>query len=387
MGAETQRASTGVQASLPLFLWGVSFAGGKVCAGFKIDAGGTDNRGAHAARRLPARRLAGLNACPRELSGGWCPTRQTGGKDARMTTAVHTDPRRTSQEGSRKPGRPPLEMPVLFQLADLSLPQIKGGSQVEKQSATALKDGAQPVAKDTAQPVLQNAVPAAKKETPHAVNETVLPLTQETAPAIASEPAPVVQELPRSIPEASPTPAIIQPEPSTAAENPVPEIKDAAPVAKPEITIAMSAAEPLGAKEAQAGSLSHEIAPSSAEQPATTAVTPSPTDVTPPTEATAPTPRERTEQKARTKGRQTAPPGSDWMRTHGKYIAVGFVFALIATIYMARSGDEPAPAHRDAAATSADENGAAASESETHAPGVQTAKEAVSAGGPQVSPA
>ena len=71
----------------------------------------------------------------------------------------------------------------------------------------------------------------------------------------------------------------------------------------------------------------------------------------------APTPRERTEQKARTKGRQTAPPGSDWMRTHGKYIAVGFVFALIATIYMARSGDEPAPAHRDAAATSADENG------------------------------
>jgi hypothetical protein len=34
------------------------------------------------------------------------------------------------------------------------------------------------------------------------------------------------------------------------------------------------------------------------------------------------------------------------MRTHGKFIAVGFVIALIATIYMAQNGDEPSPPQR-----------------------------------------
>ena len=42
-----------------------------------------------------------------------------------MTTSLQTDPRRTARDAFRKPGRPPLEMPVLFQLADLSPQHVK----------------------------------------------------------------------------------------------------------------------------------------------------------------------------------------------------------------------------------------------------------------------
>ncbi len=65
---ERERLKNAVWAALALLasgsnagtvsLWGNSFADGKVCAGFKIDTGGTDNRGAAWAARAALMVLA-----------------------------------------------------------------------------------------------------------------------------------------------------------------------------------------------------------------------------------------------------------------------------------------------------------------------------------------
>jgi hypothetical protein len=279
-------------------------------------------------------------------------------------------------------------MPVLFQLADLTLPQHKGGQQGERN--------------------LKDTVPAAQKEPlPEILQETAPSPIQEPAKANVSQPVSVVHEPPRPVLEASPAPASTPSTPVISSDISRAEIKrEASPIALPELST--SALEPVVAKEGPAGCSSHEIAKAvsllqenpaasslpqeaAASGPSATVVTaaqPSPTDVTPPAEPTAPSPRERGDQRAKPKNRQTVPPGGDWVRTHGKFIAVGFVFALIATIYMARRGDEPAPAHRDATATSAKEHGAEApGENEAKDLTIQTAKEAISASEHQASPA
>jgi hypothetical protein len=66
------------------------------------------------------------------------------------------------------------------------------------------------------------------------------------------------------------------------------------------------------------------------------------------------------------------------MRSHGKYIAIAFVFGLIATIYLAQNGDEPTPANPDAAsATNAEVEARTPSESEPKVTDAHAAKESV----------
>jgi len=269
-----------------------------------------------------------------------------------MTTSLQMDPRRTARDAFRKPGRPPLEMPVLFQLADLSLHQAKDSPKV-----------------------LSNPPVPAVVDVPAAIPESIAPQAPivETAPAI--EPAKV--EVPK---EATPAPKV------SAAEAPkleVPQVK------LPPVSAALSAIAKASTEtepKAEVSIAEGKTADSQVSVPAASPeIAPSATDVTPPQEPNAPSPRARKQQRA--SHRQPTPAKSDWMRTHGKFIAVGFVFALIATIYMAQNGDEPAPANPGAAANAHKETAAKSpSESEPKVTDAHTAKESVSTNEHQHSP-
>ena len=222
-----------------------------------------------------------------------------------MTTSLQTDPRRAKRDVSRKSVRAPLEMPVLFQLADLSLHQEK--------SAHPSSPPATPIAESIAPPV------------PQFVDKNVV-----------AEPPAVVEPIKKEIPKAE-LPSLEAPPAEVKVKNLEPEPQPVAPSTIAEETKAAStvtAASPVGVPAVEKAA---EPTPA-----IVTVVSTNPTEVTPPKEPTAPTPRERAEQRA--KNRQAIPASNDWMRTHGKYIAVGFIIALIATIYMAQNGDEPVPA-------------------------------------------
>jgi hypothetical protein len=276
-----------------------------------------------------------------------CPTLREG---PRMTTSLQTDPRRTARDSSRRPGRPPLEMPVLFQLADLSLKH--------------------------------------PKVAPVSPPRAVLPPTVEQTAAIPPEPMvepAVVQELPQvEVPRAAtPTHEV------TAVETPRLEVPPMEPRPEPVPSQTVPEAVPIASESAsvdiepktetpQAVATTADVttdAPVASQTSQTVEVSAtSVTDVTPPQDPLAPTPRERAEQRA--KNRQGAPTHNDWMRTQGRYIIIGFVFALIATIYLAQNGDEPSPASPAANSNSRGETQAkVASESEITA--ARSAKESV----------
>jgi hypothetical protein len=282
-----------------------------------------------------------------------------------MTTSLQSDPRRTAQPALRKPGRLPLEMPVLFQLADLSPPQ-------------------------KAPPKVPLPAPLVATIEPQVTPEIVAP-----APPIAPVREPVAMEPSKVTPVAKvPTPAVVGSPPIEVTHLPEPELtareatsidssEDVPAECKPEKTPEANAELPAVSEPKVELPVVSEIA---VDPPAnsTLLIEQSATDVTPPQELTAPTPRERTGQRAKNK---YAVPGSnsEWMRTHGKFIAVGFVIALIATIYMSRNGDEPAPANPNAAAASAEADQAGAAETAAQVD-TQTAKEAVSASQNHLSP-
>lgn len=260
-----------------------------------------------------------------------------------MTTLLQTDPRRAARDASRKPLRPPLEMPVLFQLADLS--QFQG------------------------------------KVTPPSSNPSA-PVPQVISPP-AESPDPVVQETPleREVPRVELATAEI-PTVEVAPVEPLPE--PAAPIVAveeietpPTIAAVIPVENPVVEKTAETAI---EVA---------TAAAISETETTPPQESNAPTPRERAEQRA--KSRQPASSNNDWMRTHGKYIAAGFIVALIATIYLAQSGDEPPPANPDTTVSANAEpevqSPLPASEAEAKITDAHTAKESIPAPGGGRSPA
>ncbi|MGI8982492.1 MAG: hypothetical protein ACR2FY_24940 [Pirellulaceae bacterium] len=261
-----------------------------------------------------------------------------------MTTSLQTDPRRTARDAFRKPGRPPLEMPVLFQLADLSLQHVK------------VAPPSPPVPAVAAAPIAE--------------------------PVIAAPPTPMVELAQVKVPqEVEAPPEEAQTTAAAAAESPVLEAAKAEP--RPEAVISQAITEAASPAVSIDIELRAEAPTPKAEEPsAEIAATPtavsetSVTDVTPPTEATAPSPRDRTEQ--RTKSRQPVSGHSNWMRTHGKYIAVVFVFALIGTIYLAQNGDEPPPANPNAASrTNAEAEAKTSSESETKVTDAHAAKESV----------
>src|SRR5687767_9463562 len=275
----------------------------------------------------------------------------------RMTTSLPTDPRRAARDAFRKPGRPPLEMPVLFQLADLSVPHLKVSPPKVLPPVVELPALPEIIAPPA--PIAEVATPSEPPKVEAANEEAQIP---EAPPAEA----PKLQ-----VPTVELQPELIAP----------PAIAQANPEASP-ITLPVSA-EPKA--ETPIADETSVDCPSSVAA-ASEAIKPSVTDVTPPQELTAPSPRERAEQRA--KSRKPAPAKNDWMRTHGKFIAVGFVFALIATIYLAQNGDEPAPANPDAAATAHEEAGIKSQgESDPKVTDAHTAKESVSASDHQHSPA
>lgn len=263
-----------------------------------------------------------------------------------MTTTWESDTRRNSRDVFRKPARPPLEMPVLFQLADLSVQQIKAAPLP---SVLALSVPAAP----------QPAVPAEAVVAPE--TPAVEPVHDEPLqPAILKfevlDPEPVVaEEPPAKLPASDILLETTQTEIKTTSIDNVPAIEATA-------TVTETATEAISSSPAPA--LGDSVT----------------TEVVPPADAPVPTQRDRAEQ--RTKARKQAPPKSDWMRTHGKFIAVGFIIALIATIYMAQNGDEPAPANPDSVgASAADKLGVG--ERESSLADVPAAKESVPVEGHQ----
>jgi hypothetical protein len=264
------------------------------------------------------------------------------GKDARMTTLLQTDPRRAARDASRKPLRP-LEMPVLFQLADLSHFQVKVTPPSSNPSVPERQVISSPA--ESPDPVVQGAPP----------EREISRVEQATAEIPSVEVAPV------------------EPLPEPAAHTlAVEEI-----VTPPTMTPVMPVEDPVIEKTAET---TIEVA---------TAVAISATEATPPQEPNSPTPRERAEQRA--KSRQPVSSNNDWMRTHGKYIAVGFIVALIATIYLAQSGDEPPPANPNSTVSANAEpkvpEPLPVSEAEAKITDAHTARESIPAPGGGRSPA
>ncbi len=274
-----------------------------------------------------------------------------------MTTSLQTDPRRTTRDAFRKPGRPPLEMPVLFQLADLSLPHVK---------VSPPKVLAAVVEPPTLPEITVPPAPIAEAATP--IEPPQVQVAKEERPILE---APAAEGAKLEVPQVKPRPESIAP----------PEIAEASTEAS-QITLPIAVEQ-----NAEAPLAEEKTADIQTSAPAASpTIEPSATDVTPPQEPTAPTPRERAERRA--KNRQPAPAKNNWMQTQGRYIAVGFVIALIATIYMAQNGDEPAPANPDAAAnSSAEAEVKSPSESAPKVTDAHTAKESVSASDHQHSSA
>jgi hypothetical protein len=231
-----------------------------------------------------------------------------------MTTTWQSDTRRGSRDAFRKPARPPLEMPVLFQLADL---RVQDTRPAPPPSAPA-------VSIPPAPPIEAVFVP----EPPAAESVQAEPPQPAVFKFEPLDPEPVVSEKPQATSLASEIPSVTT---ETEAKN--------------------TSIDSVPAVEALATATEAEKESSSPVSPISDSVT---NEVVPHADAAAPTPRERAEQ--RSKSRQAVSPKTDWMRTHGKFIAVGFIIALIATIYMAQNGDEPAPANPDSVSANADES-------------------------------
>jgi hypothetical protein len=284
-----------------------------------------------------------------------------------MTTSLQTDPRRAARDAVRKPPRRPLEMPVLFQLADLSLPRAKAALSSAPQAAVV-----EPVTTLAAPEII---APVVTPPTAAIAEPVTIEPPKTESPKSPKREIPPVETLPLESPQA----VISQVEPQSSPTAPLvvaEETKTAPLVARETKSEAPAIAESASIKTVA------ESTPSIAA-----AVTSSATDTTPPKEPMAPSPRERAEQRA--KNRQPIPASNDWMRTHGKFIAVGFVIALIATIYMAQNGDEPTPANPNAGAASAKADAKAPpaeNEAESKITDAHTAKESVVTTGHDHSP-
>ncbi|MCE9528458.1 MAG: hypothetical protein K8R36_20640, partial [Planctomycetales bacterium] len=286
-----------------------------------------------------------------------------------MTTSLQTDPRRAARDAVRKPPRRPLEMPVLFQLADLSLPRAKSAPSSAPPAAV-VEPVTTPVLPEIIVPVV---APPAAPSSAIAEPAVIEPLKAES-PKSPKREIPQVETLPLESPRAMISQ--VEPQLSPVAPTVVAEETKIAPLVAEESKSAPDIADSASTKGVA------ESIPN-----ITAAATSSATDTTPPSEPTALSPRERAEQRA--KNRQPVPASNDWMRTHGKFIAVGFVIALIVTIYMAQNGDEPAPANPAAAAARAKAEAKAPpaeNEAESKITDAHTAKESVATAGHDHSP-
>lgn len=192
------------------------------------------------------------------------------------------------QAAASSPRSSKLEMPVLFQLADLS--RLK----VTIPSTTAVENNKrqQPPAV-----TLQEKIGATDKESSTAV---VPPVQKETS---QGKPRTDEKTLEKNTTASPPK----------EAEKPVPS--------------------PLPSSKSEKPATS-EIAS------ATVVAIPMPISPAPPENGEALSLRQRAQQRERK--RQTEPAKRDWMSSHGKLIAIGFVLALIVTIYLARRNRQSA---------------------------------------------
>lgn len=132
------------------------------------------------------------------------------------------------------------------------------------------------------------------------------------AAAALNEPAEVVAE---TKPEPK---AEVKSEPATIAHEPKAEVKTDPAVET--VATRTTAAET-----------------SAATKPTAESTTDKPVEAAAPTPADKPSPASLRRQRAEARQQKVASgKGGDWLQTHGKIIAIGFVIALIATIYMAR---------------------------------------------------
>jgi hypothetical protein len=206
-----------------------------------------------------------------------------------MTTTFTDRPRRQTPT----PPRPPRELPVLFHLLDVSRPKGYAASSPAELPLTSPATFPEPI--DEREPTATNH--AAETSVSSALAEA---FDLETAASLA-ETSGLGTIPPAPLPPAAEEVKSDKCDSAVASEPPANDIFEST-------------------NDDHSGSSTSLAAPSPA--PADEAVTP----------------RQRAQERQRK--RQAATKG-DWFTSHGKVIAIGFVLALLATIYMARTNRKP----------------------------------------------
>jgi len=238
------------------------------------------------------------------------------------------------------------EMPLLFQLADINRSPVVAPAPV---AAAAIPPGPGPLAMPplpgtlaTASTPLATAVSDTWSGAPKGLFEmpagfSTAALTAEPATKVASPPVSEPKAVEREVAVAPPV--VTEPLPAKAEPtSPLPKaietaIQDAAsqndlhePVAKPVVV-----SEPL-----------NTAAPETAKSPEPSASTEPVAKEAETASADKPSPGSLRRQRAEARQQKVASKNGDWLQSHGKVIAIGFVIALIATIYLARR-NRPSP--------------------------------------------
>lgn len=182
-------------------------------------------------------------------------------------------------------------------------------------STSALSLGSTESTKDSASKLEVPVQPAPPSGLPAVIEAAV------KAAAALNEPAEVKVEI-KPEPVATPT---VEPKAEANAESPV-EPTPLKTTPQVEVIVARSKPTPPAGETSAAPT---SVAEPAAEKPAETTTA----------AATADKPSPASLRRQRAEARQqkvTSGKGGDWLQTHGKIIAIGFVIALVATIYLAR---------------------------------------------------
>lgn len=167
-------------------------------------------------------------------------------------------------------------------------------------------------------------------------------------PEVPAIPEPVVvpEPIATSLPEPPPaeTISLAPPQPQTThlplpAPAPVyaADLRLSQPAFSPPPAMELPVSEPQPAAEPVAETTTPEVTPEATTEPATAAL-----ETPPPAESTEP-PSPRALSERRRKAKAKTPAAEDWFAAHGKYVALAFVVALGATIYIARSNRRTPP--------------------------------------------
>jgi hypothetical protein len=216
-----------------------------------------------------------------------------------MTTTLSAQPRRQAAAASR----PPRDLPVLFHLIDVSRPRGYGATQSPSEPADYTLGSRLPEAESTAR-----GETSVSNLLADAFDLQVAASLAETGGLDAS-PAET---------SATGTAAI---DTDAANREPTTTSTDEQAEASDEIADAAQDSE----RAASAANNGHELSPLDSPPPAAS--------------EDAVALRQRAEERQR---KRAAAARDDWFSTHGKFIAIGFFIALVATIFLARQQRKPA---------------------------------------------